>query len=563
MRFLKIIAFTLIASLLSCSGEDPDPTPPSEKPKEFQLSTKIIGVWEVDNTTSNSQEANIKQEAGTPCYIFSFIFNADGTFIIHYRYGTLEGEYDVIDETSISLNSNGKISEINFSDDAIYFSAELNGICSTSFQCNKVTYNSAGNCFTFLKCNDEKVWKMEENGQMIFLKFLNYSQGTWMRKFRIENGRNCYTVQNNQLDDATLIMTRNIGNSLIYIRETETGNEIYNFMVNTNGYLELKIETVSEDTIEIYKPTDQAELNTYLSYSECGAKTYIPDDIFEQKLIDSGLDNVMDDYVLTENIVDITGVAFYNWEIRDLTGIQDFIALKDLYVQPAELFEIDLTKNVNLERLFLSSQEMTELDISKNTNLESFYFEFGQIESIDFSKNPNLKFIEIHGTTISSLDISVNKKLEMLTVEGGNLTSVTTGTNESLWHINLSFLKISEFDPSLFPNLKELLLGDNQLSEIDLTSSKFLESLDLSKNLFTQIDLSGNPELKEFTIAQNDLNSLDLSNNPDLYRFYGPDNTNLECIQVTQGHLDRINNNNSYLNWVKDEGTTFSLDCGY
>ena len=36
------------------------------------------------------------------------------------------------------------------------------------------------------------------------------------------------------------------------------------------------------------------------------AQTYVPDDNFEQALIDQGYDDVLDDYVLTENISDLT-----------------------------------------------------------------------------------------------------------------------------------------------------------------------------------------------------------------------------------------------------------------
>ncbi len=563
MRFIKIIAIPLLVFLFSCSGEDSTTPTPPEKPQEFDLSSKIIGVWEVDNSTGNAAQASTKQESEPACYIFSFVFNADGTFIIHYRYGTLEGNYDVLDETSISLNSDGKLSEISFSNNAIYLSAELDGICSRSFQCNRASYNSNGGCFTFLKCNDEKVWKKEENGKTVFLKFLNYYQGTWMRKFSIENGRMCYSVENNQLDDATLVMTRNSENMLVYIRETGSGNEIYNFSVNSNGDLELKKEIISGDITEIYVPAGQEELDSDIMYGECGTKTYIPDDIFEKRLIERGLDNVMDDYVLTENIAGITGLSFPKWEIKDLTGLQDFVSLTNLYVQPAELLEIDLTKNVNLERIFLSSPQLTELDITKNTKLESFYFEFGEIATIDFSQNTNLKAIELHLTTISSLDISENKKLEMLTVEGGNLSGLTTGTIETLWHINIDNQPLQSVDLSFFPNLREILLGDNQLNEIDLTSLRFLESMSLSGNKLTEIDLSSNSKLKELGIANNALTQLDLSNNPDLYSFYGPGNTNLECVQVTQAHLTQINDSSSASRWVIDDNSEFSLDCGY
>ena len=59
--------------------------------------------------------------------------------------------------------------------------------------------------------------------------------------------------------------------------------------------------------------------------------TYVPDDNFEQALIDLGYDDTLDDYVLTENISGVTELDVSSEEISDLTGIEDFTALTALY----------------------------------------------------------------------------------------------------------------------------------------------------------------------------------------------------------------------------------------
>ena len=59
--------------------------------------------------------------------------------------------------------------------------------------------------------------------------------------------------------------------------------------------------------------------------------TYVPDDYFEQKLIDLGVDTgPLDDSVTTANISQITTLSFEPYSINDLTVIQDYIALKEL-----------------------------------------------------------------------------------------------------------------------------------------------------------------------------------------------------------------------------------------
>ena len=61
-----------------------------------------------------------------------------------------------------------------------------------------------------------------------------------------------------------------------------------------------------------------------------GQQTYIPDDNFEQVLINAGYDNVLDDYVLTSNINSITSLNVNSLNIHNLTGIEDFINLNYL-----------------------------------------------------------------------------------------------------------------------------------------------------------------------------------------------------------------------------------------
>ncbi len=55
--------------------------------------------------------------------------------------------------------------------------------------------------------------------------------------------------------------------------------------------------------------------------------TYVPDNNFEQALIDRGYDDILDDYVLTDNINSLTELFIGDEGITDLTGIEVFSAL--------------------------------------------------------------------------------------------------------------------------------------------------------------------------------------------------------------------------------------------
>ena len=59
-------------------------------------------------------------------------------------------------------------------------------------------------------------------------------------------------------------------------------------------------------------------------------QTYVPDNNFEQALINLGYDNVLDDYVITANIDTVTYLTLSVLQIENVIGIEDFSALEVL-----------------------------------------------------------------------------------------------------------------------------------------------------------------------------------------------------------------------------------------
>ena len=77
--------------------------------------------------------------------------------------------------------------------------------------------------------------------------------------------------------------------------------------------------------------------------------TYVPDDNFEQALIDLGYDSgPLDDYVPTANINTVTNLNVYNKNIDELTGIEDFVALTNLSCGVNNLSNLNISANINL-----------------------------------------------------------------------------------------------------------------------------------------------------------------------------------------------------------------------
>ena len=103
-------------------------------------------------------------------------------------------------------------------------------------------------------------------------------------------------------------------------------------------------------------------------------KTYIPDDAFEQALINLNLDGLLDDSVYTSAIDTIEILYLSNEGITDLTGIEDFSQLTDLFCSGNQIVDLDLSNNANLFELNCNDNLLASLDVRNGNNLGLWYF---------------------------------------------------------------------------------------------------------------------------------------------------------------------------------------------
>ena len=96
-----------------------------------------------------------------------------------------------------------------------------------------------------------------------------------------------------------------------------------------------------------------------------GQTTYIPDDSLEYELILLGYDNVMDDYVNTASIDTVTILDISNVGVHDMTGIEDFISLEELYCYQNNYPILNLNNNTQLKKV----------DILTNFGIDSIFID--------------------------------------------------------------------------------------------------------------------------------------------------------------------------------------------
>jgi Leucine-rich repeat (LRR) protein len=281
-----------------------------------------------------------------------------------------------------------------------------------------------------------------------------------------------------------------------------------------------------------------------------GQLTYVPDDIFEQELINLGYDNVLDDYVTTANINTVDTLIINppstgaGWSTSDLTGIEDFTALTYLDCSWNQIANIDVSNN----------SALTYLDCSENAQLFPFgslnvngltgltYLdcsENGGLITLDISTNTALTYLDCSGNgyALASLDVSNNSALTYLDCSFNHLTSLDVSNNTSLIQLNCKWNELTNLDVSNNTVLTILDCDINNLTNFDVSGASALTILDCSFNHLTNIDVSNNSDLTYLDCSSNQLTGLDISDNSAL--------TSLDCSSNQLTCLNVQNGNNS------------------
>ncbi|MCR4032589.1 leucine-rich repeat domain-containing protein [Flavobacterium panacis] len=265
-----------------------------------------------------------------------------------------------------------------------------------------------------------------------------------------------------------------------------------------------------------------AKDNTASFSTSCGypdiTYTLIPDAKFEQKLIALGIDSgTSDGKVLTSKISNLSSLNVAESNISDLTGIEDFVALKTLDV---------------------SNNSLTKLDVSQNISLVELTCRINKLDSLNVSKNLLLK---------------------KLIADNNNMSKVTIYKNMALETAHLGFNKLTSLELGVQPSLTQLTLESNRIKVIDVSRNTSLVYFICNNNLLTNLDVSKNTSLKYFICDGNNLSSLNLKNgkNTLLDNIINlKNNPNLTCIQVD----DVAYSNKNWANAI-DATASFNTNC--
>ncbi|MDC3308878.1 hypothetical protein OAV26_01480, partial [Crocinitomicaceae bacterium] len=309
-------------------------------------------------------------------------------------------------------------------------------------------------------------------------------------------------------------------------------------------------------------------LTICISSFSFGQYTSIPDPNFEQALIDLGHDDVLDGQVLSGNIsvvtnLDVSGdLVPGGLIINDLTGIEDFINLRELDCYQNNLSILDLSQNDSLTRVHCQNNQLTQLNV---VNPFIIRCTDNQLVELDLSQANRLTHLYCDNNFLSGLDLSNASFLKVLFCENNQLSNLVLNCASSLDYLLCANNNLTTLDLLNYQTLNILACQGNQLTDLNVSTCFDLEGLECAGNLLTTLDVSNCFNLLALECYSNQLNCLDLRNsqNTNLVVVRAIDNPDLTCIQVDNVDFSNIfwltSTNNDFM---FDSQQYFSEDCG-
>jgi hypothetical protein len=251
-----------------------------------------------------------------------------------------------------------------------------------------------------------------------------------------------------------------------------------------------------------------------------GQTTLIPDPVFEQELINQGIDtNGFTGNILNSDAQAIIMLSVDNANINDITGINAF---------------------TNLTSLSCFGNNLTAVNLAI-TNLQTLHIDNNTLSTLDLSNLPALSVLNARNNQIATL----------IPIPFSNTyTEVRLGNNSLTGNIDFSG----------FSNLSLIELSNNNISTLDVTGLINLDFLAVDNCGLAVLDLTTNINLTNLTALNNNLTCLDLTQNPLLIGIEVNNNDPQLIIAVTNVAAANAGSG-IYQFWFKDASATYASSC--
>ncbi len=231
--------------------------------------------------------------------------------------------------------------------------------------------------------------------------------------------------------------------------------------------------------------------------------------------------------------------------ITDLTGLENFINIRDLRIYEHGYNNIDLSNFTQLTQLSLHPSNIIELDLSNNPLLEILYLNTPLVTNLDLSNNPLLFSLSLRNLNIddfNNIDLSNNSNIIGLDLIEMNIDTINIDHLVNLYVLTINDTNLVNLDLSNFNDLWLLDCKRNKLETL-LLPSQSLEFINCQNNLLTELIVNNETtDQVEISCENNLLQSL-IINTPNVIN----GSQRLKCFNNQLTSLDLTNTSVSFI----------------
>ncbi|MBL0012920.1 MAG: T9SS C-terminal target domain-containing protein [Flavobacterium sp.] len=336
---------------------------------------------------------------------------------------------------------------------------------------------------------------------------------------------------------AATILNGLTGVDLVYYPTSDDAQAATNAITNPEAYT-----NISNPQIICVRATDQAtgsySLTQFMIVLNSVETITIPDNYFRARV--NGYDYNLDGQIqmseaLSVTTLDLSNPDIWNQPIYDLTGIENFKNVKDLFIGGNPLGAVDLSALTKLENLSMSRTNCTELNVTGLTYLRSIIADTGQIVSLDVSTCSSLVDLFVPRQMLTSLNFSGLTGIITLYCNNNNLTSLDVSLLTNMTYLCCSDNNLTSLDLTGLNQITGLCYGNQAMSPVDTSHLTNLLWLSYGGGLATTLDLNTAPNLQTMLAWNSNLTELDLSGLPlvNVVRLFN--NNDLTYVNMKNG----------------------------
>ena len=156
----------------------------------------------------------------------------------------------------------------------------------------------------------------------------------------------------------------------------------------------------------------------------------IPDEAFEQALIDLGLDLELNGTIPKSSIENVTDLVLNEKGISSLSGIEEFDSLINLWANDNNLTQLNVTGLSNLKFIFVERNQLTSLNVAGLPVLEKVALDGNSLTQFNVNSSINLQILTVSGNQLESLRVADNLNLNILSVVDNPLTCIEVNATQ-------------------------------------------------------------------------------------------------------------------------------------